>query len=56
MDAKSTQGEVMLGIYEIKGDRYKVCFSPAGKGRPAQFGSRPGSGYILQVWQRKKDQ
>ncbi len=54
MDATSTKGEVMLGIYEIEGDRYKVCFAPSGKERPAEFASKPGSGYILQVWERKK--
>jgi uncharacterized protein (TIGR03067 family) len=54
MDATSTDGEVMLGIYELEEDRYKVCFAPAGKPRPGAFTSQPGSGYILQVWQRKK--
>lgn len=56
MDATSTEGEVMLGIYELSGDDYKVCFAPAGKARPSQFGSKPGSGYILQVWARTKSQ
>ena len=54
MDATSSQGEVMLGIYELKGDDYKVCFAPAGKPRPAQFASTPENGNILQVWKRKK--
>ncbi len=42
----------MLGIYELEGDRYKVCFAPPGKARPDDFTSKPGTGYILQVWQR----
>ena len=54
MDAISTEKEVMLGIYELDGDRYKVCFAPAGKPRPSEFASKPGSGQILQVWERKK--
>ncbi|PYL10523.1 MAG: hypothetical protein DME33_00660 [Verrucomicrobia bacterium] len=54
MDAISTKGEVMLGIYELNGDNYKVCFAPTGKPRPSEFVSNPGSGYILQVWERKK--
>jgi uncharacterized protein (TIGR03067 family) len=54
MDARSTQGEVMLGIYEINGDHYKVCFAPPGKKRPSTFVSTAGNGYILQVWERKK--
>jgi uncharacterized protein (TIGR03067 family) len=54
MDATSTDGEVMLGIYKLKGDHYKVCFAPVGKARPGDFTSKPGSGYILQIWQRKQ--
>ena len=54
MDATSTDGEVMLGIYTLKGDHYKVCFAPTGKARPGDFTSKPGSGYILQIWQRKQ--
>lgn len=54
MDASSTKGEVMLGIYELQGDRYKVCFAQVGKARPADFSSNPGSGYILQFWQRRQ--
>ena len=56
MDTISTEKEVMLGIYELESDRYKVCFAPAGKPRPSEFASNPGSGYILQVWERKKKQ
>jgi uncharacterized protein (TIGR03067 family) len=54
MDAISTNKEVMLGIYELNGDRYKVCFAPVGKPCPSELDSNPGSGYILQVWERKK--
>jgi uncharacterized protein (TIGR03067 family) len=56
MDATSTTGEVMPGIYQLDGDRYKACFAPAGKARPADLTSTPGSGYILQVWERKHPQ
>jgi uncharacterized protein (TIGR03067 family) len=56
MDAVSTEKEVMLGIYELNGDNYKVCFAPTGKPRPSEFASTPGSGQILQVWERKKKQ
>src|SRR5260370_23643926 len=54
MDAISTNKEVMLGIYELNGDNYKVCFAPVGKPRPSELASNPGSGYIFQVWERKK--
>ena len=56
MDAISTEKEVMLGIYALEENGYKVCFAPAGKPRPTEFTSTPGSGYILQSWQRQKKQ
>ena len=54
MDARSPQGEVMRGIYELDGDRYRVCFAPAGQARPTAFRSDAGSGRILQSWVRAK--
>jgi len=54
MDAISTEKEVMLGIYKLEENGYKVCFAPAGKPRPTEFNSTPGSGNILQSWQRKQ--
>lgn len=56
MDAISPAKEVMLGIYELNGDNYRVCFAPAGKPRPDKLTSESGSGYILQVWVRVKTQ
>ena len=53
MDTVSTEKEVMLGIYELEGDSYKVCFAPVGKPRPSEFTSKSGSGNILQVWERQ---
>jgi len=55
MDTVSTEKEVMLGIYDLEGDGYKVCFAPVGKPRPGEFTSQPGSGNILQVWEREKE-
>ena len=54
MDAISTEKEVMLGIYALEEDGYKVCFAPTGKPRPTEFASTPGSGSILQSWERQK--
>ena len=54
MESTSTEKEVMLGIYELERDSYKVCFAPVGKPRPIEFASTPGSGQILQVWERQK--
>jgi len=56
MNATSTEKEVMLGTYELDGDRYKVCFAPTDKPRPSEFTSKPGRGNLLQVWERKKEQ
>jgi len=56
MDAISTKKEVMLGIYRLEENGYKVCFAPAGKPRPTEMTSTPGSGYILQAWERQNTQ
>jgi len=50
----ATKGVIYRGIYELKGDTYKLCSSPTGKDRPKEFDSKPGSGYILQVLEREK--
>jgi uncharacterized protein (TIGR03067 family) len=42
----------MLGIYELDGDNYKVCFAPPGKERPTKFFSKAGTGHVLSVWKR----
>jgi len=54
MNSTSTEKELMLGIYELEPASYKVCFAPAGKPRPTEFASTPGSGQILQLWKRQK--
>jgi uncharacterized protein (TIGR03067 family) len=53
MDATSTDNEVMLGIYRLEENGYKVCFAPPGKPRPTEFNSTPENGYILQSWERE---
>ena len=48
------KGKTLLGVYEIIDDNHKrACWAPAGKPRPTDFTSTPGSGYILQVWERE---
>src|SRR6476469_11055596 len=54
MDAISAEKEVMLGIYRLEENGYKVCFAPAGQPRPTNLSSAPGSSYILQVWARQQ--
>jgi uncharacterized protein (TIGR03067 family) len=53
IDAISTDKKVMLGIYRLEENGYKVCFAPAGKPRPTEFASTAGSGQILQSWERQ---
>jgi uncharacterized protein (TIGR03067 family) len=48
-------GEKMLGIYELTGDTYRVCFAAPGKTeRPTEFKSAAGSGHRLIVMKRQK--
>jgi len=49
------KGQTILGIYELDGDTYKVCFAPPGKDRPTAFESKPGSGHRLIVMKRSKE-
>lgn len=48
-------GKVVLGIYEIIDDNHKrACWATTGNGRPTDFISKPGSGWLLQNWERIK--
>jgi erythromycin esterase len=45
------------GIYEIDGDTFKLCVqSKAGKERPQTFESKEGSGQVLHIMKRVKDE
>ena len=46
------QGETMLGIYEIDGDRLKVCFDIEGQNRPSEFKTAAKEGRFLAVYKR----
>jgi uncharacterized protein (TIGR03067 family) len=48
------KGKTIHGIYELDADVYKLCIGLAGKGRPAEFSSKPGSGQALEVLRRDK--
>jgi len=53
IDAMDTEGRFkgkpMLGIYELDGDQFKVCFNHPGKARPKDF----ASGDLLHIWKRQ---
>jgi len=48
------KGDHYLGIYEIGENTRKLCFAPAGKERPTEFASKPGSEHILVAFEREK--
>jgi uncharacterized protein (TIGR03067 family) len=48
-------GKTHLGIYEIDGDRCRICFSdPPTDERPTEFASKEGTRLILLVLRREK--
>ena len=44
----------VLGIYELKGDDLKICFTKAGGARPTKFAWDPDAGQTLIVFKRQK--
>jgi uncharacterized protein (TIGR03067 family) len=49
------KGKTILGIYEIKGDEFKVSFSIPGKPRPTKFTTeKDESGQWVHIWKRVK--
>lgn len=49
------KGKKKLSIYKINGDSLIICHGPtAGKTRPKEFVSKPGSETTLEVWRRAK--
>ena len=47
-------GKLKHGIYELAGDRLKICLHAAGGARPKEFKSAPGSGTVLIVLEKQK--
>jgi len=58
IDMTYTEGEIQgkpaLGIYKIEGDLLTICRVAPGMDRPAEFSSKPGSGYTLMTYKREK--
>ena len=54
-DSGPAAGTTMMAIYEwVDDDTWRVCYDPSGKGRPKEFKTAGGTGYILHVWKRVK--
>ena len=48
------KGKTSLGIYEIKGDEFRVVFAATGKPRPTKFATTANSGQWMHVWKKAK--
>jgi uncharacterized protein (TIGR03067 family) len=48
------KGKLLQGIYELDDEKVRICLAPAGKSRPTEFVSNPGSGHVLEVLKRDK--
>ena len=59
IDIKDASGlnkdKTCLGIYELKGDEFRVTFAPPGKPRPTKFTTTADSGQWMHVWKRVKE-
>jgi uncharacterized protein (TIGR03067 family) len=47
------QGKTILAIYELSGDKLKICYELSGKSRPTEFKTRPKSRLFLVTYERK---
>ena len=46
------KGNTSLGIYELAGDRWKICLTTRGCERPREFAAPPGTGIALEILER----
>src|SRR5580704_7154668 len=53
-DKGPEKGNSNLGIYQLKGDSWKLCLATRGTMRPKSFQSTPGSGIALETLVRGK--
>jgi uncharacterized protein (TIGR03067 family) len=51
-DAGPERGAVNRGIYQLRGDTWKICLSTCGGGRPSDFRSTAGSGFACETLTR----
>jgi uncharacterized protein (TIGR03067 family) len=59
MDIKGVEGpnkgKTFLAIYELSGDKLKICYDLSGSSRPTEFKSEPKTKLFLVTYERKKD-
>lgn len=48
------QDQTVPGIYELEGDRLKLCFARPGEARPTEFTTKAGTGFVFVVYERQK--
>jgi uncharacterized protein (TIGR03067 family) len=49
------QGKTFLCIYDLSGDKLKICYDLSCTGRPTEFKSTTGTKLFLVTYERKKD-
>jgi len=49
------RGEMLIGIYELDGDKLRICMAHKDKERPTKFESTDGSGRVLVSLKRVKE-
>jgi uncharacterized protein (TIGR03067 family) len=56
IDVTFEEGTVMYGVYEVKGDTLKLCWTDKkGQERPKECDAKKGSPFRLEVLKRAKD-
>jgi uncharacterized protein (TIGR03067 family) len=48
------KGRTILAIYELSGDKLRICYDLTGKSRPTEFKTEPKSRLFLVTYERKK--
>jgi uncharacterized protein (TIGR03067 family) len=54
-DSGPNKGKTCLGLYEQKGDEFRVVFAAHGKPRPSKFSTTAENGHWMHVWKRMKE-
>lgn len=49
------KGNTNRGIYELTGDRWKICLATRGAARPKVFTAPPGTGIVVEVLERSSE-